>query len=47
MIVLFIILGIFGWFILGTLGYVIYQSFGDVIAWCEIPRYEGGVNDFN
>ena len=29
MTVLFIILGIIGWFILGTLGYIIYQKFGD------------------
>lgn len=29
MIALFIILGIVGWFILGTLGYIIYQKFGD------------------
>ena len=29
MIVLFIILGCIGWFILGILGYIIYQKFGD------------------
>jgi hypothetical protein len=29
MIALFIILGIIGWFILGILGYIIYQKFGD------------------
>lgn len=28
MTVLFIILGFIGWFILGTLGYIIYQKFG-------------------
>lgn len=29
MIVLFIFLGAIGWLTLGTLGYVIYQKFGD------------------
>ena len=29
MTVLFLILGFIGWFILGILGYIIYQSFGD------------------
>ena len=29
MIVLFIILGCIGWFILGILGYIINQKFGD------------------
>ena len=29
MTVLFIILFIIGWFILGILGYIIYQKFGD------------------
>ena len=29
MIALFIILGIIGWFILGTLGFIIYQKFGN------------------
>lgn len=29
MTALFIILGIIGWFILGILGYIIYQKFGD------------------
>lgn len=29
MLALFIILGIIGWFILGTLGYIIYQKFGN------------------
>lgn len=29
MIALFIILGIVVWFILGTLGYIIYQKFGN------------------
>lgn len=29
MIALFIILGIIGWFILGILGYIIYQNFGE------------------
>lgn len=29
MIALFIILGIIGWFILGILGYIIYQKFGN------------------
>ena len=29
MTVLFIILGIIGWFILGILGFIIYQKFGE------------------
>ena len=29
MTVLFIILGFIGWFVLGTLGYIIYQKFGN------------------
>ena len=29
MTVLFIILGFIGWFVLGILGYIIYQKFGD------------------
>ena len=29
MTVLFIILGFIGWFILGILGFIIYQKFGD------------------
>ena len=29
MTVLFIILGFIGWFILGILGHIIYQKFGD------------------
>ena len=29
MTVLFIILGFIGWFILGILGFIIYQNFGD------------------
>lgn len=29
MIALFIILGFIGWFFLGTLGYIIYQRFGN------------------
>ena len=28
MTILFIFLGVIGWFILGTLGYAIYQKFG-------------------
>lgn len=39
MIALFIILGIIGWFILGILGYIIYQKFGDENIYDEVGLF--------
>lgn len=39
MIALFIILGIIGWFILGILGYIIYQKFGNEDVYDEFGLF--------